>query len=60
MGMLMLTCPTTARKFATGIEMDESTFDALPDIDSSLQCPHCGDKHTWRPSDAWLENVPAA
>jgi hypothetical protein len=55
----MLTCPTTAKKFATGIEMEEATFKGLPDIDSTVQCPQCGLKHTWRPGDAWLEQVPS-
>jgi len=39
---LMLTCPTSAEKFDTRIEMDEASFKALPNIDSTAPCPKVG------------------
>jgi hypothetical protein len=47
MGVLMITCPHTAREFATGIQMDKHTFDRLPDVLAHSRCPHCGLQHNW-------------
>jgi predicted RNA-binding Zn-ribbon protein involved in translation (DUF1610 family) len=57
MGLLMLRCPTTGRGFATGVNTDEATFKRLPDTISTARCPHCGQEHAWRPSDARLLDV---
>ena len=32
MGVLMLTCPSTAREFSTSIMVDEDTFGKLPNV----------------------------
>jgi hypothetical protein len=57
MGLLMLRCPTTGRGFATGVNTDEATFKRLPDTISTARCPHCGQEHPWRPSDARLLDI---
>jgi hypothetical protein len=58
MGVLMLNCPTTGRKFSTGINTDEATFIKLPDTPSQAHCPHCGLSHDWRPYQAcWMESI---
>jgi hypothetical protein len=54
MGLLMLRCPTTGRGFDAGINADEATFKRLPDRISTARCPHCGQEHSWRPTDARL------
>jgi hypothetical protein len=57
MGVLMLRCPTTGRGFATGVNTDEATFEQIPDTISTARCPHCGQEHPWRPTDARLLDV---
>jgi hypothetical protein len=47
MGVLMITCPHTAREFATGIQLDRRTFECLPDVLAHSRCPHCGLQHNW-------------
>jgi hypothetical protein len=54
MGVVMITCPTTGRAATTGIETDQRSFDALPDILSTTKCPHCGAAHVWWTREAWL------
>ena len=54
MSMITTRCPRTLRDIATGIETDPDSFKKLPDIPSTLTCPACGERHEWRPSQAWL------
>ena len=37
--VVMVRCPTTGRELSTGVEMDPSTFERLPDIRSMIKCP---------------------
>lgn len=61
MGVLMITCPHTAREFATGIQLDEQTFDRLPDVLARSGCPHCGLHHTWWKREArFVESIAPA
>jgi hypothetical protein len=54
MGLLMLRCPTTGRGFDAGVDTDEAAFTQMPNTISTVRCPHCGEEHRWRPSDARL------
>jgi hypothetical protein len=54
MGLLILRCPTTGRGFDAGGDTDETTFKRRPGTISTVRCPHCGQEHRWRPSDARL------
>jgi hypothetical protein len=59
MGVLMLTCPSTAREFSTGIFIEEDSLKKLPNTAAKARCPHCGLTHTWWPQDAWLaDHIP--
>ena len=46
MAALFVTCPVTGMLVDSGIEMDETTFAAIPDLPLSIACPHCGKDHT--------------
>jgi hypothetical protein len=58
MAFVTITCPQTGGQIPTGIETDEATFQRLPDTPSHLQCPHCGQIHTWSKADAVLRETP--
>ena len=58
MGVLMLTCPSTAREFSTGIMVDEDTLGKLPNTATKARCPHCGRTHTWWTREArWTDGI---
>jgi hypothetical protein len=57
MGLLMLRCPTTGQGFDAGIDTDEATLKRTPDTIRTAHCPHCGQEHEWRPSDARVLDV---
>jgi predicted RNA-binding Zn-ribbon protein involved in translation (DUF1610 family) len=54
MAFLTITCPRTGGRVSTGVELDRETFERLPESEAHLQCPHCGQIHTWRKTDAVL------
>src|SRR4051794_34894064 len=54
--IVMVRCPTTGRELSTGIQMDATTFEKLPDIRSQIRCPICKVDHVWSTRDAWLDN----
>ena len=66
MGVILVTCPKTGREFSTGIQIDRSSFAAIPDVATHSRCPHCGEEHHWRKGEAkyadailpadWIEN----
>jgi hypothetical protein len=59
MAFVTITCPRTGGRIPTGIETDRTAFERLPDTAAHLQCPHCGQIHTWRKADAALtETLP--
>jgi len=45
MAMVVIQCPRTGRPAATGLEMDEETFNALPEVQSRMHCWECGAVH---------------
>jgi hypothetical protein len=52
MGILMLRCPTTGRGFDAGVDTNETAFKRMSDTIRTARCPHCGQGHAWRLSDA--------
>jgi hypothetical protein len=61
MGSILIECPISGREFSTGIIIDKASFDVLREVPSRARCPHCGQEHVWRKSDARLaETVPFA
>ena len=59
MGTLIITCPHTGKKFATGIQIER---DSLAEIGAGTLaisfCPHCRQHHEWRYGDAEYLDVP--
>ena len=59
MDEIMIKCPVTGQHIKTGIITDNHSFDNLPQVGSSIKCPHCGGAHSWKAADAWLgDNAP--
>ena len=52
---IMITCPVTQRKVATGFEANEASFPEMSIPRRRLRCPSCGKVHTWAKADAFLE-----
>ena len=53
-GVLVVICPTTGRKFSTGILTDTDSLALLPQELIRSRCPHCNDAHAWETKDARL------
>ncbi|MFL5001509.1 MAG: hypothetical protein ACJ8E1_09230 [Xanthobacteraceae bacterium] len=45
MPLLMFACPSTGRKFASGIHTDERSLASVAQMPVTLQCPLCGKTH---------------
>ena len=58
MGTVMIRCPRTDRAVSTEINTEPSVFRRLPEVQSRLRCPACGEVHVWTASEAWLEDPP--
>jgi hypothetical protein len=56
MAMLMMTCVHCAREIDTGIELERTTFDQLPESESEMVCPACGAGNFWDKSRARLDD----
>jgi hypothetical protein len=54
MATIYTSCPDTGREISTGIETDEESFLALPDVITRVRCPHCGEQHNWSKYNAFL------
>lgn len=52
--MVVIRCPETDEEVPIGILMDLHTFDLLPERSVRLQCPACGQRHTWSKKNAYL------
>jgi hypothetical protein len=53
--VVMIRCPYRGEAVSTGIEIDEGTFQRLPDTLILSRCPLCGLEHVWWKTEAWLE-----
>jgi hypothetical protein len=56
MGELILICPATGKKVATGIEID-SVLGTVTRNRMTRRCPHCGARHPLRKPDATVVDV---
>lgn len=58
MGTIVIKCNVTGKDFSVGIETDEFSFKALPDLRLKARCPFCGSDHEWTPREARLLEGP--
>lgn len=58
MGAIMIRCPVTNELIPVGIDTDQDSFRALPDVEARpVRCPACGGQHSWSKKDAILETT---
>lgn len=55
MGNVVIDCPVTGKPVRTGIGMDRASFEGSALTNNQVDCPHCGQVHTWSKADARLE-----
>jgi predicted RNA-binding Zn-ribbon protein involved in translation (DUF1610 family) len=55
MAAVTIRCPVTGQPVSTEIETEPSIFYSLPDVESRMICPACGQEHVWTCHDAWLD-----
>ena len=54
---LMIACPKTGDPIAVALEIERESLVKLPNISSmNIPCAACGDRHSWRMTDAWIED----
>ena len=58
MGTVMIRCPRTNRAVSTQIGTEATDFKRLPEVESRLLCPACGEEHVWTAREAWLSDAP--
>lgn len=51
---ILITCPETGTPVETVLRMRESAFETLKG-EYRFRCSRCGNVHSWRKEDAWLE-----
>jgi hypothetical protein len=56
MTQLMFKCPKTKKLVRTGVNVDLTKIDKLPDKLTFSQCPYCNKLHGWTPKDTWLSD----
>jgi hypothetical protein len=54
MANIVIRCPASRQVIPTGLTTDMIVLDAM-DITLALQCPVCGNTHTWKQKDAWID-----
>lgn len=59
MGALRIKCPNTGKEIDTGIEIDEMSFELLPDVLMHSRCSLCGLEHVWWKREASFFKVAA-
>jgi hypothetical protein len=55
MSDILTRCSKTGEAIRTGLTTEMIELDTLPKISIPIQCPACGQQHTWTPSAAWIE-----
>ena len=58
MSLVMIPYPITGQAVSTEIETEASIFHTLPQVESWIVCPVCGQEHVWTRRDAWLTDAP--
>jgi hypothetical protein len=56
-GIIVVRCPKTDQEISTGIEIEPEDFLLLPPVAGRVQCPLCGEEHSWLPSTARVKDV---
>jgi hypothetical protein len=60
MGMLHYVCPTARNEVASGIGLDQRTYDlSRLKVVEVARCPACGRQHRFLMADGWLQDEPA-
>ena len=54
MSDILINCPVTGKPLQTGLDTATVNFEDLPDLALPVLCPHCGQIHLWKPSNAWV------
>jgi hypothetical protein len=57
MGVLLIACSTTGKRFSTGVEIERSDFQTLPQVLTASSCPFCESEHFWWTREAFLADV---
>ena len=47
MGTLLFVCPTTGREVSTGLVLNSTSFQSLPNGFSEIRCPDCDQIHSF-------------
>jgi uncharacterized C2H2 Zn-finger protein len=55
-GRVLIKCPKSGTNVHTVYRLRPSAFEALRG-EYSFRCDRCGDVHTWKREDAWLEDA---
>ena len=55
MATVMIRCPETGKALPTDLVMTKSQFETSTLENNTVNCPHCGQNHTWSKDDVWLE-----
>ena len=53
---VLVRCPKTGQPVGAVLRLRPSAFEALRG-EHGFRCPRCGEIHTWRKEDAWLEGA---
>ena len=56
MARVMINCPETGEPDFTGMSFDWSSFESVKIGEKLVRCSACGDEHTWKRPDAYLED----
>jgi hypothetical protein len=57
MGKLTFACPRTKQTIDPGIDTDKRTFGLVREVNLRLQCPHCGEEHTFHVAEGNLADA---
>jgi hypothetical protein len=57
MSVLLVRCRVTGKNFSTGIQVETTTIDTLPQVRTRSYCPYCEAEHVWWTSEAILVDV---
>jgi len=59
MAKVMIKCPETCHAISTAVKVDtDAAFDSLLNVAYHVDCPLCGNNHTWFKHDAWIAGPP--
>ena len=53
---VLIVCPTTGREVSAVLRLKPEALEMLKDA-HAFRCDQCGQIHSWRRQDAWLESA---